>query len=117
MPAKQGAWVQEVAPGSPAAKAGIRGGKVTLTSADGPIRFGGDVIVKVGDVEIKAVGDIGAAIAKHKPGDEVTVEVLRGKDRKKLTVKLERRPDDAQSQPPSADSSQGGGGSGALGTP
>jgi S1-C subfamily serine protease len=114
VPAGAGAWVQEVAAGSPAAKAGIRGGKVTLTSADGPIRFGGDVIVKIDDVEIKAVGDVGAAIAKHKPGDEVTVELRRGKDRKKVTVKLDRRPDDAQSQQPAAD---GQGGSGTFGTP
>lgn len=115
VPATEGAWVQEVAAGSPAAKAGIRGGKVTLTSSDGPIRFGGDVIVTVDDVEIKAVGDVGAAIAKHKPGDEVTVELLRGKDRKKVTVKLERRPDDAQSGRQAGDSSPGG--SGGLGTP
>lgn len=118
VPATEGAWVQEVAPGSPAAKAGIRGGKVTLTSSDGPIRFGGDVIVKIDDVAIKSVGDVGAAVAKRKPGDKVTVELLRGKERKTVTVTLGRRPDDAQSrQQPSADALQGGGGSGSLGAP
>lgn len=118
LPATEGAWVQEVSPDSPAAKAGIRGGKVTLTSSEGPIRFGGDVITKIDDVAIKALGDVGAAIAKHKPGDEVTVELRRGKDRKTITVRLQRRPDDAQSQQQrQADSSQGGGDSGTLGTP
>jgi S1-C subfamily serine protease len=110
VPATEGAWVQEVAAGSTAPKAGIRGGKVTLTSSDGPIRFGGDVITKIDDTVVKAVGDVGAAISKHKPGEKVTVELLRGKDRKTVTVTLERRPDDASSQQPaSGDSSQGGG--------
>lgn len=117
VPAKDGAWVQEVAAGSPAAKAGIRGGKVTLTSADGPIRFGGDVIVKIDDTAITSVRDVGATVAKHKPGEKVTVELLRGKDRKTVTVTLGRRPDDAQSQRPGDSTQQGGGGSGTLGTP
>ncbi|MFA4928670.1 MAG: trypsin-like peptidase domain-containing protein [Patulibacter sp.] len=111
VPTAKGAWVQTVTPGSPAAKAGIRGGKVTLDSSDGPIRFGGDVITKVDDTETRTAADVAKAIVGKKAGDEVKVELLRGKERKTITVKLERRPDSAQGQ------QQPGGGAPAPGTP
>jgi S1-C subfamily serine protease len=112
VPASEGAWVQSVAGGSPAAKAGIRGGRVTLTSSDGPIRFGGDVITKVDDTKITGAADIPKAVGSKRPGDRIEVELLRDEQRKTITVTLGRRPDDARTpQQP------GTGGGTAPGTP
>ncbi len=117
VPTSKGAWVQSVAPDSPAAKAGIRGGKVTLTSSDGPIRFGGDVITTVDGKQVSAPGDVSNAIADKKPGDEVKVELVRGKETKSVTVTLGRRPDNAQAAQQADPGAGQDGGSGSLGTP
>jgi S1-C subfamily serine protease len=96
IPTTKGAWVQVVTPGSPAAKAGVQGGRVTLTSADGPIRIGGDVITKIDDRAVAGAKDLVAAVAAHQPGDRLRLKLLRGKAEKTVTVTLARRPDDQQ---------------------
>ncbi|WP_210492544.1 trypsin-like peptidase domain-containing protein [Patulibacter sp. SYSU D01012] len=91
VPDQPGAWVQSVQGGSPAAKAGIRGGRVTVNTADGPLQIGGDLIVKLAGEAVRGSDDVSAIVAKHKPGETVDVEVLRGKERKTLKVELGRR--------------------------
>jgi hypothetical protein len=59
--------------GSPAATAGIQGG---------------DIIVKIGDYEIKNLYDMQNALTKYKGGDVVTVVVRRGEETKSFTVTL-----------------------------
>jgi S1-C subfamily serine protease len=65
-----------VKPGSPAAKAGLKGG---------------DVLIQFGDKPIKNLYDFTDALRRSKIGDVVRVTVLR--DGKELTVdvKLEQR--------------------------
>jgi S1-C subfamily serine protease len=75
--AVDGAQVAEVAQGSPAAKAGVKQGDV-ITELDGEA---------VSDSE-----DLVAAIAEHKPGDAVTLEVKRGSDSTSLKVTLGTQP-------------------------
>lgn len=77
-----GALVQSVTSGGPAADAGLRSG---------------DVITKLGSTTIKGTNDLVAAIATHKPGDEVTVTVRRGSDTSDLTVTLGTQPTQATS--------------------
>jgi putative serine protease PepD len=57
-----GALIQNVSPGSPAAKAGLKRG---------------DVIVKIGGAVIQNSQDMIAEVRNHKPGDKVTVVVNR----------------------------------------
>ncbi len=57
-----GAYVDSLLENSAAGKAGIKVG---------------DVITKVNDTNIKSSPDLQAAIATHRPGDEITVSVLR----------------------------------------
>jgi S1-C subfamily serine protease len=102
LPVDSGAMVQDVTGGSPAAKAGLRGGR-TQTS-DG-LTIGGDVIVKVDGKSVRSPEDVAAAIGDHKPGDTVKIEYYRGGDKKTATVKLGNRPNQAP-----ADQSQGDGG-------
>jgi S1-C subfamily serine protease len=73
-----GAYIQEVQPGSPAERAGLQPA---------------DIIVKVGDREVRRSQDVGAAVDAAKPGDRVKVEVVRGGQRQTVEVELRQRPD------------------------
>jgi S1-C subfamily serine protease len=89
LPADHGALVQDVAPGSPAAKAGLRAGK---TQTDEGLVVGGDLIVKVDGIEIKDPPDVARAIADNKPGDRVAIEYYRGKKLRTVVLTLGERP-------------------------
>ncbi|HMF05130.1 MAG TPA: trypsin-like peptidase domain-containing protein [Acidimicrobiia bacterium] len=73
-----GAVVADVTPGSPADDGGLQRG---------------DVIVQIGDDQIKSSGDIATAVRKHQPNQKVTVTFVRGSDRKTAQVTLVARPD------------------------
>jgi S1-C subfamily serine protease len=73
-----GAVVADVTPGSPADDGGLQRG---------------DVIVQIGDDQIKSSGDIATAVRKHQPNQKVTVTYVRGSDRKTAQVTLVARPD------------------------
>jgi hypothetical protein len=72
----EGMKLAGVREGSPAAKAGLQAG---------------DIIVKFGKVDIKNLYDYTYALGEYKPGDEVDVLVMRGKEKLSFKVKLERR--------------------------
>ncbi len=48
----------------------------------------GDVITKIGDMEIEDPNDLTTAIKKHKPGDKVIVTYLRDKKEQKASAEL-----------------------------
>jgi putative serine protease PepD len=77
-----GAGVSSVAAGGPAAAGGLRAGDV-VTAFDG--------------TRITSSTDLVAAIATHKPGDQVQVTVRRGSSTEQLTVKLGTQPTQASS--------------------
>ena len=89
LPVNHGALVQDVVPGSPADKAGLRAGK---TETNLGLVLGGDLIVKVDGVEIKEPPDVARAIADNKPGDQVQVQFYRGKKLQTVTLTLGKRP-------------------------
>jgi S1-C subfamily serine protease len=89
LPVDHGALVQDVAPGSPAAKSGLRAGK---TETDEGLRIGGDLIVKVDGVEIQDPSDVAGAISDNKPGDKVEVQYYRGKRLRSVGLTLGKRP-------------------------
>lgn len=73
-----GMRISGVSPGGPAEKAGLKGG---------------DLIVEFGGHTVKNIYDYTDAISAYKPGDDVTVVLLRGSSRERvtLTVTLGRR--------------------------
>jgi S1-C subfamily serine protease len=73
-----GAVVDSITSGSPADNAGIRRG---------------DVIVQIGDDEVKNGGAVATAVRKHHPGDKVSVVFVRGSDRKTAEATLVQRSD------------------------
>jgi S1-C subfamily serine protease len=76
LPVKEGALVLSVQSGSPAAKAGIKGG-VAAGSEQGEVSVGGDVIVAVDGKAINSSEDLSAAIGSKKPGDTIAVKLYR----------------------------------------
>jgi S1-C subfamily serine protease len=96
LPSSSGALVQAVEPGSPAAKAGLRAGR---TQTAGAIVAGGDLIVGVDGKPVRTPSDIAAAIATHKPGENVTIDFYRGHAKRSATVTLADRPAKAPSTP------------------
>ena len=91
LPARSGVLVEKVEAGSPAARAGLKGGKVPSGAANG-IALGGDVIVEVDGTEVASSGQLAAVVEDHDPGDEVEVKVVRDDGTKTLEVRLEQRP-------------------------
>jgi S1-C subfamily serine protease len=96
LPADKGALVQAVEPGSPAASAGLRAGQTTTSTS---LIAGGDLIVGVDGQPISTPTDIANAIADNKPGDKVSVEFYRGRNKRTVTVTLADRPAKAPSTP------------------
>ncbi|HUP86174.1 MAG TPA: trypsin-like peptidase domain-containing protein [Acidimicrobiales bacterium] len=76
-PATAGAVVAEVVPGSAADDAGLE-------------RL--DVIVRIDGKDVQGAVNVGSAIRSKKPGDKVTIEYYRGKDRRTTTATLGTRP-------------------------
>jgi S1-C subfamily serine protease len=69
-----GYGITGVAPGSPAERAGVKGG---------------DLIVQLGDVKVTNLDDFDRALRKYKGGEKVTVIVKREKEQVTLTVTLD----------------------------
>jgi S1-C subfamily serine protease len=88
----KGAWVQEVTPGSPAEKAGVRGGGSQVDFQAQRYRQGGDVITKVAGKPVEDSAELADLIADYEPGEEVALEVHRGGDTREVKVKLGERP-------------------------
>jgi S1-C subfamily serine protease len=77
---QSGAQVTGVVPGGPAAKAGLEQG---------------DKIVAIDSRPISSSDDVSAAVAAHRPGQQAKVTVIRGGNRRTLTVTLGTRPEKA----------------------
>jgi serine protease Do len=75
----KGAYVSAVTPGKPAEKAGIQPEDVILSADGRPIRDN---------------GDLSRYISSKSPGTTVKLEVLRGKERKTISVTLDAFPDE-----------------------
>jgi S1-C subfamily serine protease len=93
-----GVLVQTVQAGSPAAKAGVRGGDARANLDGSDIALGGDVIKKIDGRNAKSMEDVIAVINGKKPGDTVTLQLLRSGQTKTVTVKLGQRPSEAPQQ-------------------
>ena len=88
----QGALVEQVASGGPAAKAGVKAGSKTVTVQGQSFTVGGDVIVKADGTQIASFDDLIAFLSTKKPGDTVTLTVERGGKTLNIKVTLAQRP-------------------------
>jgi 2-alkenal reductase len=93
IPAKHGALVASVEPDGPAADAGIEAGEDKVDfQGQKDIPQGGDTIVAVDGKPITQSADLPNLIGLKGPGDKVRLTVLRGKERRTVTVTLAPRP-------------------------
>jgi len=74
---EKGIYVAQIVAGSPSDRAGVREG---------------DVIVRIDGEDVSTLGDLRRVLDKHKPGDEVAVELVRSGQTLTLTAKLVEAP-------------------------
>ena len=86
-----GMLVSQVAKGSLAEKAGLRGGTeaVYYGNRRNVIYLGGDVITKIDNTNITSLADYYLALESKRPGDVVTITVRRDRKNVQINVKLE----------------------------
>lgn len=88
-----GVLVSSVVTGGPAAAAGLRGATRELSVDGEPVPVGGDIITEIDGMQIKVFEDLlGYLFTRTKPGDEVTLTILRNGERMQVTVVLAPRP-------------------------
>ena len=92
LPVDAGVLVETVGDGTAADRAGIRPGTDTTVVAGESYTLGGDVIVAVGGRRVSSLEELRDALADHKPGDKVEVELYRGDDQRTVEVELGRQP-------------------------
>ena len=76
-PHASGASIQAVMPGGPAQRAGLRAG---------------DVIARIDGRSVDEPEDVSDAVSARRPGDQIEIEVVRGGERRSITVELDKRP-------------------------
>lgn len=90
--AVSGLLVMEVAAGSPAAKAGLKGGDRLVYFRGQPIVLGGDVLLGIDDSPVSTFDEFRNIILQKSSGDQVRLRILRGTSEQQLTAKLEPDP-------------------------
>ncbi len=90
-----GGLVAEVVPGGPAEKAGLEGGDEKVQFQGLPYRTGGDVILEVDGHDVIRPDDLARLVASKKPGEKVTLTILRDDEKQPIEVTLGKRPDSA----------------------
>ncbi len=92
LPVDTGVLVERVGAGSPAARAGLRGGTSDVIVEGQSYRLGGDVIVALDGHRIASLEDLRERLSTHKPGETVDVGIFRDTKRQTIKVKLGRQP-------------------------
>jgi S1-C subfamily serine protease len=88
---QSGVIVGQVVDGSPAAKAGLKGGTTPVTVDGQSLMSGGDVIVKIDGTDINTFADLAQTIAQKKPGETIPIEILRNGQTQTVNVTLGER--------------------------
>ena len=92
LPVDHGLIVQQVEDGSGAQEAGLRPGTTRVVVAGESYVLGGDIIVKVGDSEVRTLQQLRDAITAYKPGEKVDLEIYRGDNSEIVQVRLGQQP-------------------------
>jgi S1-C subfamily serine protease len=95
LPLERGVLISEVVPGGNADEAGLRGGDPGRGVRYGRtvIYLGGDIITAVAGTEVSSIANLYEALENSRPGEEVTVEFVRGRREMETTVTLAERPE------------------------
>ncbi len=88
----EGVLITEVAPGSPAERAGLRGGDTSVVVDGQSYMLGGDVITKADGRDVESGDALRSLVASKEPGDAIELEIQRGDETETITVELGRQP-------------------------
>jgi 2-alkenal reductase len=93
LPVETGVLISAVEPGSPADKAGLRGGNRQVQVSGVQMLAGGDIVIAINDVEVNRFDDVVNYLASFVGvGDSVTLTVVRETTEIEVEVTLEERP-------------------------
>ena len=95
LPTDEGVLVQQTT--GPAKKAGVKGGDTQVSIGGADVVLGGDVLSKIDGKTVRGMDDVIKVVDSHDPGDQVTLELVRGKDKRTAKVTLGNRPASADS--------------------
>ena len=87
-----GVAITEVRGGTPADRAGLRASTGMRLEDGEEVPTGGDVVVAFEGEEIASAAELQSAVDSHRPGDTVTLTILRGGDTREVEVRLRTRP-------------------------
>ena len=89
----KGVYIDQVQDGSPADKAGLEGSNASRTADGLEYPVGGDIIISVDDAPVAGFNDLVSYLSNFKrPGDSVTMGVIRDGDEIEVEVTLGTRP-------------------------
>jgi S1-C subfamily serine protease len=91
---KSGALITDVVNGGPADDAGLKGSTGETTFQLQHVKTGGDVVIAVDGKPVLQNNDLSKLIAQKKPGDTVTLNIIRGGQHATVDVTLGARPAD-----------------------
>ena len=89
---RQGVSIARVVSGSPAAGAGLKPATHQVTADGETVLVGGDAIVDFDGKPLHTAAQLADAVARHKPGDSVSIEVVRGGHSRVVQVTLGSTP-------------------------
>lgn len=92
LPVTQGIMVVEVTPGSPAHRAGIRGGDRAVQVGNMIVRIGGDIITQIDNLKVRTFEELSDFIDSKTPGDTIRVTLNRQGQFRTVDVRLRERP-------------------------
>jgi len=91
LPTSSGLLVRDVAKGSGAYKAGIKGGATSVVVEGESYKVGGDIITKVDGEPVRTVDQLFAAVQQKHPGDTMKIELYHHNSKRTVTAKLGTR--------------------------
>jgi S1-C subfamily serine protease len=91
LPVDTGLLVERVEQGSPARRAGVRGGSTSVVVSGTDYTLGGDILVAADGKRVTSLAELRDLLALHRPGDRVELELYRASDKRTVTVTLGRQ--------------------------
>ena len=84
-----GVLIVDLVPGSPAAEAGLRGPSAQVRYGNYIVDVGGDVLVEIDGRTLRSSTDIGSALERRRPGDQVPLTIFRDGQEMDVQVTLQ----------------------------
>ncbi len=88
LPTQGGLLVQDVTAGSPAARAGIHGGRQVVQIGNQQLVVGGDLIMSIDGTPVDRPDAISRTLARKRAGDSLELTIYRGGKTTNVRVQL-----------------------------